>query len=147
MLNIIKQAFMNGTREIGFYLTGEPFLCADLEFYVKECKKLGFTYIYLTTNGVYADAKKVKQLAELGLSSIKFSINAATKETYFKIHGKDDFDIVIHNLKQIHSIKEKGELLIPVFASFVTIKLNERELELYKEKMAIYCDEFHFSFE
>lgn len=27
--------------------------------------------------------------------------------------------------------------------SFVTIELNEQELELYKEKMAIYYDELH----
>ena len=33
-----------------------------------------------------------------GLDSIKFSIHGGTKDTYKKIHGKDDFDRVIKNL-------------------------------------------------
>lgn len=108
MTNIIRQAFELGTREVGFYLTGEPLLNNDLEYYVGLCKKIGFEYIYLTTNGVFAEKERIRKLCEAGLSSLKFSINAATKETYQFIHGRDDFDKVFRNLIDINELKIGG---------------------------------------
>ena len=140
MLDIIAQAYELGTREIGFYLTGEPLLSRDLEFFVDQCKKIGFEYIYLTTNGVYADKERIRGLCEAGLSSIKFSIDAATRETYLKIHGKDDFSIVKKNLFDVLSLKKERETL-GVFASFCVVKQNEKEVELFQEKLGCYLDD------
>ncbi|MCI8814672.1 MAG: radical SAM protein [Lachnospiraceae bacterium] len=108
MTDIIQQAYELGTREIGFYLTGEPFLNKDLEYYVGLCKRIGFEYIYITTNGVLAKKERVKNLWELGLSSLKFSINAATRKTYQFIHGRDDFDKVMKNINDIYELKIGG---------------------------------------
>lgn len=141
MIRIITEAYEAGTREIGFYLTGEPFINLDLEFYVEQCHKIGFEYIYITTNGALATKERVKRLGELGLSSLKFSLNAATRETYKKIHGKDDFDLVIKNLEDIMELKKLGQINFPLFASFVTVKLNQSEIELYKNMMSKYFDD------
>jgi MoaA/NifB/PqqE/SkfB family radical SAM enzyme len=140
MINIIKQAYLAGTREIGFYLTGEPFLNKELEYYVEQCKIMGFEYIYITTNGALVTKDRIKRLSELGLSSIKFSINAATRETYKLIHGKDDFDKVINNLNDILDLKKEEKLNLPIFASFVTVSLNQSEVGLFKQKMGKYFD-------
>lgn len=108
MSGIIQQAFELGTREVGFYLTGEPLLSSDLEYYVGLCKQIGFEYIYITTNGVFAEKERIRKLCEAGLSSLKFSINAATRETYRFIHGRDDFDKVCRNVVDIHNLKMGG---------------------------------------
>lgn len=141
MTHIIRQAFELGTREIGFYLTGEPFLNPDLEYYVELCKKTGFEYIYITTNGVLAKKEKVKSLCEKGLSSLKFSINAATKEMYKYIHGRDDYDRVIKNLDDIYELKKGGGIKIPLFASYVIVDANKSETELFKRTMNKYFDD------
>jgi molybdenum cofactor biosynthesis enzyme MoaA len=143
MIGIIKQAYDAGTREIGFYLTGEPFLCNDLDFFVAECNNIGFEYIYITTNGVLATKDRVRELCKLGLSSLKISLNAATKETYNLIHGKDDFDKVKRNLDDLLELKHQGEINIPLFASFVTVKSNQNEIDLYKKSMLKYFDDIH----
>lgn len=44
---IIKEAYDNGTREIGFYMIGEPFLAHNLSDFIQYAKELGFTYIYI----------------------------------------------------------------------------------------------------
>lgn len=139
--DIIRQAYEAGTREVGFYLSGEPFLNTDLKFYITLCKTLGFEYIYITTNGVGAAAEKVEELCKAGLSSIKFSINAATKETYKKIHRRDHFDIVMENFFAIVNKKKEGTIPIPIFASYVIVPDNESEVELFKEKIGVYCDD------
>ena len=71
---VAGQAYEGGTREIGFYMTGEPLMNNRLKKYVSYAKALGFEYIYMTTNGVYADLELMKELIMAGLNSIKFSI-------------------------------------------------------------------------
>ena len=141
MLDIIQQAYDAGTREIGFYLQGEPFLNPDLEEYISFCKNAGFEYIYMTTNGVGATAEKVEKLNKLGLSSIKFSINAATRDTYRIVHRRDHFDSVMKNFMDIVHKKREGNITIPIFVSYVVVPENEGEIELFKEKIGVYCDD------
>lgn len=140
MIDIIEQAFLNGTREIGFYMAGEPFLNKDLDFFVEKSKNIGFEYIYITTNGVKATKKRVKKLYELGLSSIKFSIDAGTREVYKKIHGKDDYDVVIQNIKDLIELKNNG-MELGLFASFCILKSNKEEVEMFMKKIGKYLDD------
>lgn len=127
-LNIIKQAYDEGVREIGFYAIGEPFLSKDLEEYVAYAKQQGFSYIYLTTNGSLATLERMKVLIENGLDSIKFSVNAASKEIYEKVHGKDDFDNVVTNIIQLRDYVDKNNIDFNMFLSFVQCKLNEQQI-------------------
>lgn len=140
MADIIHQAYELGTREIGFYLCGETLLSRDLEFFVEKCKAMGFEYIYMTTNGALADKDRVRKLCQLGLSSIKFSIDAATAETHKKLHGRDDFDFVIKNLFDVLSLKNEG-MDLGVFASFVILKSNENEVDRFNEEIGRYLDD------
>lgn len=141
MTKIIKEAYECGTREIGFYLTGEPFACNDLNYYISLSKNLGFEYIYITTNGALVTIDKLKDAVEAGLSSIKFSINAGTKETYKKIHGRDDFDKVINNIKQIYKWRNENYKDFPLFVSFVVVSLNKGEINCFKENIGKYFDD------
>lgn len=144
-LNIIKQAYDAGTREIGFYLTGEPFVCKELEEYVEYAKKLGYTYIYITTNGALASLERVKKLVENGLDSIKFSVNAATRETYKVVHGKDDFETVIRNIKEIAKYRKSEKLDFSIHISYVVTKLNQDEEQQLKLELENDVDDFFSS--
>ncbi|MDD5681325.1 MAG: radical SAM/SPASM domain-containing protein [Candidatus Omnitrophica bacterium] len=125
--SILKEAYELGAREVGFYATGEPLLFKNIEQYIKLAKETGYDYIYITTNGALASPDKVKSLISAGLNSIKFSINAATRETYKLIHGKDDFDRVIENLKQARIFRDRNNMKFNIGVSCVLTDMSYGE--------------------
>lgn len=130
MLDLMRQAYENGTREIGFYMIGEPFLCKDLPEYVEAAHDLGFEYIYLTTNGVLATLERMKELIKKGLCSIKLSVNGATRATYAAVHGKDDFDVLKSNIEQLNEYVTRENIDFPIFISFIKNELNKDDIDL-----------------
>lgn len=142
LLDIIKQAYEAGSREIGFYMTGEPLLCKELEQFIEHSKKIGYDYIYITTNGAFAEPERIISLAEKGLSSIKFSINAGTAETYHKIHGRNDFDKVISNVKGIYKLKTEMKMQLPIFLSYIKTTISGNETDLLLEEIGDCVDDY-----
>lgn len=138
---ILLDAYSVGIREVGFYTTGEPLLCKNIEEYVAIAKKIGFEYIYITTNGVLATLDKVKGLLNKGLDSIKFSINGIDKETYKLIHGKNDFDIVMSNLKELSKYRKISEIKFNIFVSYIMTRYSLRDKEEIKNFFDGLCDE------
>ncbi len=109
MLRLINEAYMNGSRKISFHGMGEPLLCRKMVDYVMEAKRVGYTYIYLDTNGVLATLEVMIPIIDAGLDSLKFSIHASTAETYKKITNNDAFEAVLDNFRAVGTyIKEKN---------------------------------------
>lgn len=138
---ILDQAFELGCREVGFYATGEPLLNPKLSEYICHAKKIGYEYIYITTNGILADLNKVKELFKSGLDSIKYSINATNSEDYKYIHGTDNFFNVLHNLKTVYDWKIENDLSLNVFVSYIATRHTYDKIQidnLFKNK----CDEY-----
>ena len=100
--DILQQAYDLGTREVGFYATGEPFLVPELPEYIRKAKEIGYTYVYLTSNGSLATPERIRAVIDAGLDSLKFSINAPERDLYKFIHGRDDFDTVMDHLKYLN---------------------------------------------
>jgi len=107
-------------------------------------KKKGFTYIYLTTNGVLATPSRVREVIEAGLDSLKFSINAGTRKTYKEIHGRDDFDKVIANLKYASEYRKKVSSPLTIHVSYVITRKNEREQNRFRELVTPFADDVFF---
>ena len=82
LAKVLKECYNLGSTEVGFYATGEPLLNKNLEEYVELAKKIGYNYVYITTNGILANKDRIDQLFKNGLDSIKFSINAIEKHKY-----------------------------------------------------------------
>lgn len=143
MLDLMKQAYENGTREIGFYMIGEPLMCKDLPEYVEFARDLGFEYIYLMTNGALATLESMKQLIKAGLSSIKFSVNGATRETYTAVHGKDDFETLKNNIGQLKEYVTRENIDLPMFISFVKNEWNKNEIDLLYNEFSNMVDRIY----
>ncbi len=111
-----------GEKEVGFYLSGEAFLYNRLPEVISYAKALGFSYVFITTNGALATPDKMKTVLDAGLDSIRFSINASDRETYKNIHGRDDFDIVINNIKYMRSYINDNNLDVATSISCVLTK-------------------------
>ena len=138
----IKDAAALGLQEVGFYTTGEPLMSRNLIDFIKIAKSNSISYIYITTNGALAKIERMKELIDAGLNSVKFSINAASRETYKLIHGRDDFDKVVNNLINLKNYIDKENKNVKILSSFVVTKQSLHEIEDYKRIIGPLVDDY-----
>lgn len=136
--------FLGNDKKICFHMNGEPLLYKHLPELVEYSKELGYDYCFITTNGSLANEDVLKKLFNAGLDSIKFSINAGSKETYLKIHGSDDYDKAINALKFSWNYRKENNLDYKIYVSCVGIKDNYSELVKFNDMVKGYCDEIVF---
>ena len=84
----------------------------------------------------------MKRVVLAGLDSIKFSINAATKETYQFIHGRDDFEVVLRNLIDCHTLRKELGLKFKIMVSYIMTSKTEDEMDNLHNRIMPYIDEF-----
>lgn len=136
--------FLGQGKKICFHMNGEPLLYRQLPELIRYSKELGYEYAFVTTNGSLATDEMLVNIFEAGLDSIKFSINAGTKETYLKIHGKDDFEKAVHALEFSAAYRKESGKDFKIFVSCVATKDNYEELESFNAYAKKYCDEIVF---
>ncbi len=133
-----------GKKELGLYLAGEPLLYNGLEEVIQYAKKLGFSYIFLTSNGAFASLERMKLLIDAGLNSIRFSVNAADKETYKRYHGTDSFDVVKNNILSVGNYVQKNNIELSISISCVITKETNGIQNDVREIFGEYVDEIIF---
>lgn len=149
-LNNIKKLLDNayelgiGCKELGFYLSGEPFVHTELVDAVAYAKQKGFKYIFLTTNGALAHPEQMKRVLDAGLDSIRFSVNAADAETYKIVHGRDDFNVVIENIKYAHEYIVRNKLTTATSLSCVITKRTFGIQNQIRQLFGQYVDDILF---
>lgn len=139
---VLKEAHENGALDAGLYATGEPLLINNLHDYVKEAKRIGYEYVFITTNGALAVPERVRPVLDAGLDSIKFSISAGTRESYKRIHGKDDFVRVMENLRWVAGYRKRAGLGCRIYVTMVYTDATAGETEMLKEQVMPYADEW-----
>lgn len=144
--NILQQAYDLGTREVGFYATGEPFIVPELPEYIAKAKEIGYTYVYLTSNGALATPERIRRVIDAGLDSIKFSINAPQKKLYKFIHGRDDFDTVMANLKYLNEYREISGKNYKIYVTGILTKFTEHLQDKYFEVFDGLADQVVFKY-
>jgi pyruvate-formate lyase-activating enzyme len=140
----VREAVGLGLEEIGLYTTGEPFVTKNLDHYVASARKAGIRYIFLTTNGALATPDRVVPVVEAGLSSIKFSVNAGSRETYAMVHGHDDFAKVLENMRFLSRHRQAHAPHLKIFASCVVTRFVEPEKERVKALLLPLVDDLVF---
>lgn len=141
---LIEEAGALGIKKMSLNMNNEPFATKDLHKYIKKAKETGIEYVYFNTNGALATPDKLKACFDAGLDSLKFSINAGSRETYKMLHGRDDFDIVIENLKFAHKYCKENNPSARVISSFVVTKYTKDEMNTHYNNIKEYVDDFAF---
>ena len=144
MIRVMAEARAAGVREIGFYTTGEPFVHKDLPIFTAEASRLGFEYIFITTNGAAATPARLKEVIDAGLSSLKFSINGGSRETYRRVHGKDDWDKVIANLRFASEYRQSLGRKLALGVSHVVTDMTRPEKEAFRALVEPLVDDLLF---
>lgn len=145
-LRILREAYELGTREVGFYATGEPFLTKDLPDYIAAAKQIGYSYVYLTSNGSLVTPEKIRAVIDAGLDSLKFSINAPNREMYQFIHGKDHFDQVLEHLKYLHEYRQQCGRDFKIYVTGILCRFTEGLQEDYRQIFGGLCDQIVFKY-
>jgi uncharacterized Fe-S cluster-containing radical SAM superfamily protein len=105
---------------------GEAILNKDIKKIVEWfSNKYNPKYFFLSTNGALLTNELSATLFEKGLDSIKISFNAFSREEYKEVHGVDDYDKVIKNIKFILDLKRDKYKSIKVLISSVTTKTED----------------------
>lgn len=129
--SVLRQAYELGTREVGMYATGEPFIVPELPEYIKLAKDIGYTYVYLTSNGALATPERIQAVVDAGVDSVKFSINAPERGLYEFIHGRDDFDIVCQNLRYLNQYRNESGRNFKIYITGILTRYTEHTREDY----------------
>jgi MoaA/NifB/PqqE/SkfB family radical SAM enzyme len=76
---------------------GEPMLVKQLPQMIRYLKDRG-TYVLFNTNGTLMQPKRFQQLIDTGLDELRVSLDAADRETYLKVRGKDYFNRIVRDV-------------------------------------------------
>ncbi len=77
---------------------GEPMLVRELPRMVRYLKARG-CYVLFNTNGTLLTEKKGRELVDAGLDELRVSLDAAHRESFRLVRGKDYFDRIVRNVR------------------------------------------------
>lgn len=129
-------------EELGLSAKGEVLINKDIKEIIKVCKDIyNIPYVYISSNGALLTKELAVDILEAGLDSIKFSINGVEREEYNVTHLKDDFEIVIENLKYLIELKK---IKYPKLKILISCINNNDERIILSEFEKIFKDDFKY---
>ncbi len=113
----------------------EPLLTRSFHKFVEYASKKNFIDIMINTNASALNAKRSQELLDSGITRLRFSLDAATPETYKKVRvGSLPLNKVIKNIETFLDLKEKGNYKLPVTGvSMCVMKANQHEKEMFEK--------------
>lgn len=110
-----------GVEEIGLFYLGESFLVPWLPEAIEYAKRIGYPYIFLTTNGSLSTPDKLEACMEAGLDSLKFSLNYADEDQFVSIAKVKPklFRKMVENIKAARHVRDKGGYATKLYASYI----------------------------
>jgi MoaA/NifB/PqqE/SkfB family radical SAM enzyme len=136
MDNIGQYIDFRTIEDFGLSAKGEPLTNKSFIEIVSIAKqKYQLQYIYISSNGVVINARVAEQLFEAGLDSIKFSINAISRESYAQTHGKDQFSKAVQGLKHTIALKKCSFPNINILISCISSDSQEDIERFWQEEL------------
>lgn len=104
----------------------------ELIAYAKERKAARRIEIF--SNAILLDENRSIKLIEAGLDVLNISLDAMNSETYKKIKGRDQYEVVVKNTKRFAEIKKEMGVRKPMLiAKFIGMTENADQLASFKE--------------
>jgi MoaA/NifB/PqqE/SkfB family radical SAM enzyme len=125
----VKEMHDAGVEELGVFYLGESFLYPKLAEAIQYAKDVGFSYIFLTTNGRLSTPDKLQACMAAGLNSLKFSFNNATPEQFQEVTKVKaaDFHTIIANIKAARQIRDEHGYKCGLYASSIQYDGEQQE--------------------
>lgn len=143
---ITKEAYDLGITDVGLYITAEPLMNPKVYEYVHYLKhKVGFKYVYISTNGILLNSTNLEKLVSAGIDSIKFSVSGSNAESFKKHHGIDAFSKVYENIKYAFEYRQKNNYNYKLYMFSILTEFNKCEKDEIESLYGPYVDELVFS--
>ena len=125
---LTMHASQMGVKAIMYAGEGEPLLHPGIETIVSNTKMHNID-VSMTTNGVKLDERRTLRFLPF-LNWLRFSVDAATPETYAKVHGcrKEHFARLDSNIRRTVEIKRELHANCTIGVQAVLIPQNEDEI-------------------
>jgi Iron-sulfur cluster-binding domain/Radical SAM superfamily len=144
---IIREMREAGVEELGVFYIGESFTCQWLPDAIREAKQVGYPYVFLTTNGSACTAKRLTDVFEAGLDSLKFSLNFSDEgqfQSIAKVNPKF-FRKAIENIKIARKIRDEDGYPCKLYASSIAFDGSQGELmKAIVDEVSPYVDEHYW---
>ena len=85
---------------------GEPMLVKSLPKMVRYLTERG-VYVLFNTNGTALNERGGRALIEAGLDEMRVSLDAATRESFKAVRGKDYFERILANVRRLREIQDR----------------------------------------
>ena len=116
----LKRAVLHGV--------GEPMLVKHLPTMVRYLAERN-VYVLFNTNGTVMTERSGRALIEAGLDELRVSLDAATRETFKAVRGKDYFDRILANVRRFRAMQDRAGAAKPRVSLWLT-GLKETVAEL-----------------
>ncbi|MBF0127971.1 MAG: radical SAM protein [Magnetococcales bacterium] len=144
---LLRDFRQSGGQEVGMFYLGESMMLPWLPKAIREAKEVvGFPYVFLTTNGINATAKKVEECMRAGLDSLKFSLNYASAEQFAEIARVKAvlFGTLVDNIKQARRIRDEHGFNCGLYASYISYDGEQgRRMQSLTDELTPYLDEIY----
>ena len=98
---------------------GEPMLVKDLPRMVRYLKDRG-TYVLFNTNGTLLRPKKFQDMIDTGLDEMRVSLDAADRESYLRVRGKDFFHRIVRDVGKFTAYQQATGATTPRVSLWLT---------------------------
>jgi MoaA/NifB/PqqE/SkfB family radical SAM enzyme len=107
---------------------GEPMLVKELPRMVDYLKRRN-VYVLFNTNGTVLNEPSGRALIAAGLDELRVSLDAATRESFKAIRGRDYFGRIVRNVNAFRALQEREGHTTPRVSVWITgLKETIREL-------------------
>ncbi len=107
---------------------GEPMLVRDLPRMIRYLKDRGI-YVLFNTNGTLLNPRKFQELIDTELDELRVSVDAADRETYKLVRGKDFFDRIVRDVGRFTAFQHRVGAVHPKVSIWLTgLKETVRQL-------------------
>jgi MoaA/NifB/PqqE/SkfB family radical SAM enzyme len=98
---------------------GEPMLVKNWPRMVRYLKDRG-TYVLFNTNGTLLNPKKFSDLVESGLDELRVSLDAADRDSYARVRGKDFFNRIVRDVGRFTAWQRESNSVRPIVSLWLT---------------------------
>ena len=135
MVKNLAQMAEKGVKAIVVAGEGEPLLNKNTPEWVRHIKEFGMDPS-MVSNGVLFTEKIAEECLPF-LSWVRFSVNAGTDETHYRIHkGRaDDFSVILANLQNAVAVKKRNKYAATLGVQMLLLPENQSEVVLMGRRL------------
>lgn len=139
-----------GVEELGLFYLGESFMAPE---FLKEAirfakQEAGFPYVFLTSNASLAEPEDVYACMDVGLDSLKWSVNACDEKQFSEVMAVSTkyFKKSLENIRSAKVVRDSNNFKCGLYASSIMYdgEQHSRMEELLDEHVRPYVDQHYW---